>query len=862
MTWIGKTISHYRITDRLGVGAMGVVYKAEDTRLGRPVALKFLPEDRIRDDTAQKRFLREAQASASIDHPNVCHVYEIEESPEGETFIVMAYCDGQTVRERIDSEQIPVVDALDIAAGVANGLAHAHARKIVHRDLKPGNLMLTADGTVKIVDFGIAMLTDRTRLTRSGMTLGTLIYMSPEQAYGKEVDARSDIFSLGVVLYELLAGSPPFSHKSEAAVLRMITDEPHAPIRELRAATPEAVEKIIDRALAKDPADRYQSADELRDDLYTVLREIAPERVIPHPSPTPLSLKYILRRHRKPLLAAAVAVTLLAVGIWQRDPILEWLGIGGPVRLQSIAVVPMTDGGPEQQVLVAGFARDVTDRIRRLTYNDRSLWAVPADQIWRHGVKTPEDAPGLVAATRAVTVRALPLSDKTAIELERYDVGSSPVSIGKIRLAIDEELDSGSIDSDLASLLSIEYGEVRAAGYTKNGYAYRAYLTGQGHLASQSPAVDAAIAALEEAVTNDSSFARAHATLGEAYRLKSAELPGGDWTEKARRACESALQAHPDEPDVHVTMGRLQFAQQDATAAIASFEAALEVDGRHPEALNQLGYVYAQTGEANSAEAIYTRATESNPANITAHEVLAFFYYSQTRYQEAIAQWLPIAERAPDYGQTYNYLGACYFSLSCWDQATAMFEKSFNLGRNYLACANLGLLYYLQQRFTDAAGMYEWMSESVPGWYLASGNLADAKYWIPGERERAIELYKDAAKLAEADRAKKPDDAHLLTMLAGYYAMIDKPDTASTLLDRALAVMPDDALTQYQAAVVSEVLGEREKALIHLGRCVDLDYSLRQIESERFLADLREDPRYQLLRQGVDREEERCEITD
>ncbi len=257
---IGKTVSHYKILSKLGEGGMGVVYKAEDTRLGRSVALKFLPASLGTQDAAKKRFIHEAKAASSLEHPNICAVYDIGEADDGQMFIAMPHYDGETLQERIARGPLGIGEAIDIVTQLASGLAKAHERGIVHRDIKPGNIFITRDGHVKILDFGLAKLATETRLTKSGMTLGTIAYMSREQASGGDVDARSDIFSMGVVFYELLTGVLPFKGDHEAAIIYGILHNDPEPLQTYRSDVPEGLQRVIDKALAKNVEERCESA--------------------------------------------------------------------------------------------------------------------------------------------------------------------------------------------------------------------------------------------------------------------------------------------------------------------------------------------------------------------------------------------------------------------------------------------------------------------------------------------------------------------------------------------------------------------------------------------------------------------------
>ena len=270
---IGQTISHYKITDKLGEGGMGVVYKAEDTSLDRPVALKFLAAHLVSDDDIRKRFEREAKAAAALNHPNICHVYAISEVA-GKTFIAMAFLEGEGLDKKIEAGPLKLKDALDVAIQTAKGLQSAHGKGIVHRDIKPANLMVGPDGHVTIMDFGLAQLADRSKLTRLDETMGTVTYMSPEQTYGADIDHRSDVWSLGVAIYEMVTGQQPFKGHYDKAVMYSITNEQPEPMTALRTGVPMELEWLVGKCLAKEANERYQSTADMVVDLETLRKKL------------------------------------------------------------------------------------------------------------------------------------------------------------------------------------------------------------------------------------------------------------------------------------------------------------------------------------------------------------------------------------------------------------------------------------------------------------------------------------------------------------------------------------------------------------------------------------------------------------
>jgi dienelactone hydrolase len=312
---IGRQVSHYMITDKIGHGGMGEVFLAQDTKLGRKVALKFLPIQFSSDEEERKRFFHEAKAASALDHANICSVYEIGETPEGQLFIAMGYYTGQTLKEKMKAGPMPVNEALALTLQIAEGLQEAHRNGIVHRDLKPANIMVTEQGVAKIVDFGLAKLKGLTRLTKSGTTLGTVAYMSPEQALGKEVDQRTDIWSLGVILYEMLAGKLPFPGEYDQAMLYAVINEEPESVSKIRSDIPDELQRIVRRTLAKRPENRYQTADELLKELKQFHQSVvAPETV-------PFNFRRFLLRPKIvfPTLLIISVISALAIWYFQRQ---------------------------------------------------------------------------------------------------------------------------------------------------------------------------------------------------------------------------------------------------------------------------------------------------------------------------------------------------------------------------------------------------------------------------------------------------------------------------------------------------------------------------------------------------------------
>ncbi len=385
---VGRTVAQYEILARLGGGGMGVVYTARDTKLGRRVALKFLPPQWSHDESAKQRFILEAQTASATDHPNICTVHDIGTADDGQLFIVMAYYDGETLKQRLERGRLDVEHAIDIAAQVAEGLAKAHAQGVVHRDIKPGNLMLTEDG-VKILDFGLAKFADaRLKLTLEGSTIGTIGYMSPEQVRGQEADARSDIWATGVVLYEMLAGHVPFRGGYPEAISHAIKNDPPEPLRVHRPEIGESLEQLVFRAIHKDPGVRFQNARDLARTLRRMQGRTLPVDLMTEPVrvPSGTALPDVTRRpwwqRRAAVIAAAAAAGIVAV---LATPLREWVLPGTPAAARIpenkiVAVFPfeVAGGSAQDQAWAAGLSGTLSTILTQLT--EAALQVAPLNE--------------------------------------------------------------------------------------------------------------------------------------------------------------------------------------------------------------------------------------------------------------------------------------------------------------------------------------------------------------------------------------------------------------------------------------------------------------------------------------------------
>ena len=535
---IGQTVSHFEILEQLGRGGMGVVYKARDLKLDRIVALKFLPSYLGGDEAAQQRFSREARTASSLDHSNICTIYEIGETEDGRTFIAMAYCDGETLKERIARGPLPVEEAIDITAQVARGLAEAHARGVIHRDIKPGNIAITRDGTAKILDFGLATLADAPRITQADSTSGTAAYMSPEQARGGKVDARTDIWSLGVVMSEMLTGQPPFAgDHPQAVIFSVLNDDPKAISSVL--PVPQTLEAIVQRALSKDPSARYQSAKELLSELPATALSESPTLTM-RVAPAHDRARRVWH-HRWPSVALVVSLVLISIwAVWRFRS-----ASSSPKVLASstsVAVLPFGYRGSQQYRYLGDGMVDLLsaklDHAGELRAIDpRAIAGLAAAE----SVLDPERGRLLaerLGAQHFVLGSIVEIGGKVQIDATLYPVQGrqgpavQTTASGEVAKAFDlvDELAIGLL-AELGGGLSARSNRV-AAVTTSSLPAFRAYLDGES--AFQRGDFRSSVDAFRKAVAQDSQFALAW------YRLSVALEWLGTPQELHNQAAEQA----------------------------------------------------------------------------------------------------------------------------------------------------------------------------------------------------------------------------------------------------------------------------------------------------------------------------------
>ena len=743
----GTVVAHYKIIALLGKGGMGQVFLAEDTRLHRRIALKLLPAHFTRDEARVRRFEQEACAASALNHPNILTIHEIGKL-DGTDFIVTEFIDGRTLRE-LAREKVKLTDALDMVIQVASALDAAHSAGIVHRDVKPENIMRRSDGYIKVLDFGLAKLTeDEAPATESestsrslfesrpGAVMGTVVYMSPEQALGLAVDARTDIWSLGVVLFELVAGQAPFQGAKAADVIRSIAEKEPIPLSHHGPEVPVELERIVSKTLRKDREERYQTIKQLACDLKKVKQQLeatahstdTSERTLgPGPAQLTSSAEYLIgeiKRHKlKAILAAAGAIVLAATSVLyiarRSNP-----AASTNEAIDSVAILPLANVNhdPNSEFLSDGISEGIISSLSRIS----TLKVMSLNSVLRYkGKETDAQAVGQDLKVKAVLVSRLTLlgddlsistelvdaRDNRRLWAERYNRKLSDIMVVQIEITRE-------ISENLRLRLSDQDKKHLAKRYTENTEAYQLYLLGREYWRRRTrEGTDKAIKCLEDAIKKDPAFALARVWLAIAY-----ESPSSPLTYKEARPKEESLLLK-----------------------------ALELDGELAEAHAALAGLKEDDGDWEAAERELKRAIELDPNSVTVHNYYQTYLSRMGRYDEAIAEAKKEQELDPRSANLTAVLGYQFYFARRYDEAIAQFKKSIDIDPNSApAHARLGIT-YLQEGMNEEAILELEKARALDNSPERPGRFAwpAYAYAVSGQRNKALQMLAELREQAK-----------------------------------------------------------------------------------------------------------------
>jgi serine/threonine-protein kinase len=816
---------------------MGEVYLAEDPKLKRTVALKRIAPGLQEGEEHRLRFLREAERASKVKSPYVAAIYDVLES-DGHIYLVMEYVAGHLLRERL-REPLSVREFLGIAVPCGEALESAHREGILHCDIKPENIMVTGDGAVKVLDFGVAKRLPRSdqSTTMEGGQSGTPSYMAPEMLLNRSVDARADLFSLGIVFYECLTGKHPFAGASFAATVDAILREKPRPIRELNARTPASLEKIVLRMLEKKPNERYSNAAELLTDLRAVSGQLTGEPA--RGKSAKWSIAWVV--------LAALVVTA-GVAYWHKKPT--------PVPTKAprqLAVLPFNASGDTagNHAFSDGLTETLTTKLTQLR-EDYGLLVVPSSEVRGEGVRTADQARRLLGANLVLEGSLEQSGTQVRINYTLVDAANrQPLHAEVITESASDpfSVEDNVVASVLKALDVQLRGQDRATIQlrgTSAPEAYDSYLRGIGYL-RESQNTENAISVFRQALDRDPHYALAWAGLGQAYWQQYENTQERKWVDKAKDACKRAESLDDKLAATHVCLGTVWNGTGEYKRAEEEFQRATEIEPTDDDAVRELAETYQEQGKPQQAETAYLHAIRLRPQSWLAYDRLGIFYNNQARYDEAVNAFKQVIQLAPDGYQGYNNLGGVYLAQGKYEESIPWLLRSAEVRPTSSGYSNLGAAYIYLKRFDDAVRAYEQSVKMPDAGYGEWGNLAEAYYWSPGGRDRARITYRKAITMAEDQLKINPQDTDVLSSLGLYHAMVQEKELAMKYMNQSLTAGSNNNEVVFNAAKTENQLGNTDQSLRYLGKAIAGGYSKYYAKDDPGFGNIREDERFRGL---------------
>ncbi|MGB9071979.1 MAG: tetratricopeptide repeat protein [Terriglobales bacterium] len=856
----------YEILGVLGQGGMGAVYQARDRELDRMIALKVIRPELATDPAILARFKQELILARNITHKNVVRIYDLGEAG-GIRFITMEYVDGEDLRTLLRRhDKFSPQQAIGMIEQVCRALDAAHTEGVIHRDLKPQNIMRDRQGRIVVMDFGLARSLGDSGMTQTGAIVGTMEYMSPEQALGMPLDQRSDIFSVGLILYELLTGKAPFKADTAIASLMKRTRESAVPASDVDNSVPRSLSAIVSRCLEREPADRYHSVVELLQQLKAWeanpnISADALSKMIPHPILRVSRFNLDLPGKRWMWISAAVLVILLAAFVGRtllsRPPThAEEVVQGIPALSQGkyLAIMPMKLAGDEKAL---GYvAEGIEEALAAKFFQLKEVRLASA------------------AAVEKAASKDLPLS-KLARELGVNLVLGGMVQGNGDKLRVTLNLDDATtgkrvwsqefsgMPQDLLSLEDQIYGSVvgalalkpsneelarSGAHPTENLKAYDLYLQGRNVLRNGRNTTDIrrAVSLFEEAIGKDSNFALAYAGLADSSLHMYFESKESIWAQKATLAAQQAERLSSTLPEVHFSLGSVYSATGRNAQAITELQRALALAPNSDEAYRRLGDAYRASARTDEAIAAYKNAVAVNPYFWMNHNALGTAYFGRGDTQKALEAYQKVAELASDSPIGYSNIGSVYYREGKWSEAIPYYQKALALAPDAVAYSNLGTAYFFLKRYDESVKMFEKAVEMTPNDEMLVGNLGDAYRWS-GHSDQAAAAYDKAISLAFQQLQVNPRSAGTMGDLALYYAKKGDARNALQYIQQARSIDSGDVQLMYSEVQVKTLVGRPEDALKPLRQALEKGYSAQEAANDPELSKLQGLPQFSQL---------------
>ena len=858
----------YRILRILGEGGMGAVYQARDQELERIIALKVIRPELAGDASILQRFKQELILARHVTHKNVIRIYDMGEA-DGVKFITMEYVQGEDLRGLLRRQtKLAPGEAVDIIIQICRALDCAHSEGVIHRDLKPQNVMRDGNGRIVVMDFGLARSLESPGMTQTGALVGTLEYMSPEQAMGGELDQRSDLFAVGLIFYELLTGKVPYKAETGIASLMKRTQERAVPVFEVDNTVPRALSTIVSKCLERDPNQRFQSAMDLMRQLeaWQGNPNITPSALVEAAPPAPRSVQISLTlpgRRGWLWFAAVAAVLILPFAIPQvrhrifpssSSTISGERGIPDISKGKFVAVLPLKVIGDENSLRYV--ADGLVDALSAKMFQLQEVHVASSSAV----EKVAAEQQSVEKTARALGVNLIlegmvqGNADKLRVTLNLENVADNHRVWTKEFSGVPQDLLTleDEIYGDLVEALNLKptNDELARSGVhpTENTAAYDLYLKGRNALRGTQGVRDtqAALKFLEEALKQDPNFALAYTGVADANLRLYRDTNDSLYAQKAIAAAQQAEQLSPNLPEVHLALGSAYDTSGRSAEAIRELKTALQLAPNSDDAYRRMGDALRASGKKEEAIAAYQSAVNANPYYWYNHDTLGSAYFRYGNTEKALEEYQRVTELAPDNAVGYQNTGAVYFRLGEYEKSIPFYQKALEIEPHASIYSNLGTAYFFLRRYDEAVKMFEKAVESNPKDEQLLGNLADT-YRASGNMQQAIATYDKAIGLAYQQLQVNPRSADVMGDLALYYAKKGDSKNAQQYIRQARAITPADLQLLYSEVEVNAITGQTEHAMRSLQEALQKGYSAEEAQRDPELDKLKSLPEFSKL---------------